>query len=82
MNINFLTFNKEENVPKIDENKVNEFLPKLNINPNSKCFTLYNGSILLLSKKCIDEIKSKKYTSNNIFKGKETNRVISKILSV
>lgn len=82
MNINFLTFNKEDNYPKIDENKIKQFLLKLKIDPNSEYFTLYNGSILLLNQKCIDEIISKKYLNNNIFKGKETNRVIDKVLSI
>ncbi|MBO6023084.1 hypothetical protein J6P59_01505 [bacterium] len=82
MNINFLTFSKKDKAPVIDENKVNKFLLKENINPQSKYFTLYNGTILLLNEKFANVIQNENALNTSLFKGKETSRVVSKVLKL
>lgn len=72
--VKFLIYDKNTKATKIDENKLNEYLVKENIDPNSKYFTLYYGSSLLLNDKLMEKIRNAEDVNN-----KALSNVIPKI---
>ena len=70
MNVNFLTYDKSKKSIEIDENKVKNYLIKLNIDPTSNFFTFYRGSTLLLNNEYM----------NKISKGEKENKALSAML--